>query len=221
MDAAALSKKYVGDYAEKYDRERQRRPQWMGEESAVDAVLSTLPRDAKVIDVPVGTGRFVPLYTEYGLAMTGVDTSPDMLRIADERAQQAELTAQLHSADIRDLPWPDNAFDAAVCIRLFQWFSEENVLASLKELARVSKGPVVFSMPSYMPLTGVRSAGTALRYLKQLKLRFYKWRTRSDLLVHKADAVTRLTEAAALRIRARHPIAMEKYEYAVYVAEKT
>lgn len=220
MDASALSRKYVGDCADKYDDERKGRPQWRAEEVAVDRALAMLPAGARVIDVPVGTGRFCDLYAKYGLRVTGVDTSADMLRIAERKAATAGVEAELEAADIRRLPYADGRFDAAVCIRLFQWFGTDDIVAALTELARVSRGPVIFGAPSYRPLRQALSPSGAVRYLKQLKFRFYCWRTRADHIVHEPHVIPRAAAAAGLVITHTHPIAMRKYEYAVYIAEK-
>jgi GAF domain-containing protein len=75
---------YEGDAAEHYDESRKNRTVFNWEEHIVGELLKEAPTGTRVLDVPVGTGRFIPTYVRLGLEVVGLDFSRDML---DEAAQ--------------------------------------------------------------------------------------------------------------------------------------
>lgn len=137
MGVEKVSKRrYRGKGATGYDAKREGSNKWKMEDVGVRELLP--PDVESVLDVPVGTGRFASLYSERGLTVTGLDTSPDMLREAYKKG-----LSTLRLGDIRYMPFKDGAFDVAVCIRLFAWLEPEVVQQSLKELARVARVLIV------------------------------------------------------------------------------
>ena len=72
-------------------------------------VFSHLPPGARVLDLCCGTGQLAAALTDRGFAVTGLDGSPGMLRIARRNAPAADFV--LADARAFDLP---AAFDAAV-----------------------------------------------------------------------------------------------------------
>lgn len=126
-----MSKRYRGKGATGYEARRQGKRKWILEN---EGTAFLLPDGIKtVLDVPIGTGRFHEIYEERGLIVTGVDTSPDMLKEAKKKG-----FSDLHLGDIRNMNFPSKCFDVSVCIRLFAWFEPDAVLAAMKEMARVS-----------------------------------------------------------------------------------
>lgn len=140
-----------------------------------------------------------------------------MLSIADQKAQSLDLKWSLTLGDIRQLPWPDQTFDASICIRMFQWFSAAEVITSLKELSRVSN-TVIFGAPTYMPFCNIRTVKDFKFYSLQWKLRFYKWRKSSDLHCHQVDVISSAIREAGLQLTDKFPIDSKRHEYAIYVA---
>lgn len=220
MDTEVLARKYVGDFARSYDRERAQRADWRAEHNAVEAILARRMPGDSVLDVPVGTGRFAELYAACGLRATGVDTSDEMLEIASGKGRALGLDWELRNGDIRRLPWPDNSFDVAVCIRLFQWLGGEDLTAALGELARVTRQEIVFGVPIYMPLGKLKSAEDWKRWGLQWKLRFYKWRTHSAMLCHEQHVLDRALRLADLKVIETFPIHQRRHAYAIYVVAK-
>ncbi len=71
----------------------------------------------KVLEVGVGTGIALPHYKS-GHRITGIDLSPDMLRIAEKRVAGKKLANvdAILEMDAANLAFPDQAFDVAVAM---------------------------------------------------------------------------------------------------------
>jgi len=132
MGADKSARRYRGKGATGYEAKRAGKNKWIQENIGVEELFPQGVRN--VLDVPVGTGRFFYLYKRLGVNPTGLDTSPDMLR---EARKKGMLMVKL--ADIRAIPFEDDTFDVAVCMRLFPWFEPGEVAWSLRELARVAR----------------------------------------------------------------------------------
>ena len=65
----APARHYFGGNAATYDERRAHKPKWSEETRVVETYVSRLARDASVLDVPFGTGRFALLYVAAGLAV--------------------------------------------------------------------------------------------------------------------------------------------------------
>ncbi len=127
---------YTGRKARDYDAKRDGTNKWRLEN---EAVATLLPLGAcTVLDVPVGTGRFAPLYQERGMTIVGVDVSVHMLDLA-----RAKGLADLRQGDIRDLEFANDTFDFAVCIRLANWLTPDDLACALTEMARVAHSVVI------------------------------------------------------------------------------
>lgn len=66
------------------------------------------------LEVAIGTGLNLPHYPD-DLTLTGVDLSPDMLALAQARAERLDRAVELLEADAQDLPFPNDSFDTVVC----------------------------------------------------------------------------------------------------------
>jgi ubiquinone/menaquinone biosynthesis C-methylase UbiE len=131
MGAEKVGKRYRGKGAWNYESKRAGKKKWVLENNGVEYLL---PNGIKnVLDVPVGTGRFYPSYNKRNLEITGLDTSPDMLKEAEKKG-----ITDLKLGSILDMPFEDKQFDVAVCVRLFGWFEPDEVFDAMKELARVA-----------------------------------------------------------------------------------
>lgn len=130
---------YYDGRAKNYDKRRLKQEWWHVEQREMKAMLESLPRGLKVVDIPFGTGRFVPFYDELGYTVSGLDSSSDMLAAA--RASLGALLdkCSLSVGDAADLPYKDGAFDLVVSTR----FLRDIVLfgpakGMLAEMARVT-----------------------------------------------------------------------------------
>lgn len=149
----------TGDQAVAYRDERfTRSRRWQRidrrEQAVVRNFLAGLPRGASVLDLPCGAGRLAPLAAEAGLRYTGADVALPMLALARKALGD---DASLVAADAMALPMPDGAFDALVSVRLFHRIRERQARAAmLREMARVTAGPILVTYYLRWNLRGVR-----------------------------------------------------------------
>lgn len=81
------------------------------------AEVAGLKTGMKVLDVSSGHGTQAIFYAqEYGVQVTGVDISPEMLAAARHNASQAGVEDRVAfiPGDSQDLPLPDDSFDAVI-----------------------------------------------------------------------------------------------------------
>ena len=75
--------KYRKKMAANYEAKRSKQLRWDMENKIVAAMLDTL--NGSVLDVPVGTGRFLKLYANLKMKCTGIDISEEMLTLARQK----------------------------------------------------------------------------------------------------------------------------------------
>lgn len=89
----------------------------------------------RVLEVGIGTGRNLPYYPP-GCRITGIDLSPEMLRIAERRAAQLGRDVTLLPMDAEELSFPAGAFDTVVSS--FTLCTVVDPIRALSEMARVT-----------------------------------------------------------------------------------
>lgn len=100
---------------------------------------------SKVVDVPCGYGRIMPLLQQLGFAYSWADVSSSMVayvsQLDDAAGQGGGWTASVDA-----LPFDDDSFDLTTTIRLFHHFHDPaERIAALRELRRVSREWVLVS----------------------------------------------------------------------------
>jgi SAM-dependent methyltransferase len=144
-----LQRHYEGDHAVDYERVRAGEDKWQRENQAVRELLAEggVGPTSTVLDAPVGTGRFLPLYSEIEARVVGVDLSEDMLVQSRSRlAEYPNLDASLVLGDLTRLAIDDASVDIAVCVRFMNLVDLPVARSALAELARVSGGRVIFGL---------------------------------------------------------------------------
>jgi ubiquinone/menaquinone biosynthesis C-methylase UbiE len=90
----------------------------------------------QVLEVGIGTGRNLPYYPPH-CRITGIDLSPEMLRIAEERAARLSRDVRLLPMDAQELSFPDRSFDTVVSTLTLCTIIDP--IRALVEMARVTK----------------------------------------------------------------------------------
>jgi len=98
------------------------------------AVAEVAP-GARVLDVGCGTGRWLRRYLSLGLDATGIDATPQMLRVARTRGTTASLTA----GEANHLPFRDGEFDVVSDVTVIQHIPAAQQPQALFEMTRVLK----------------------------------------------------------------------------------
>lgn len=141
-----LKNKYWGTAAKNYESGRQNSAHWRREQKVVAQLIEQtgVGSESRILDVPVGTGRFFPYYKALGCRAVGIDASPDMITQAKAKATELELdSVELKIGDITDLSLSSNSVDVSLCIRLLNWFDFSLFQQALRELRRVSSEYVI------------------------------------------------------------------------------
>jgi ubiquinone/menaquinone biosynthesis C-methylase UbiE len=134
-------------YREKHERSLLRRIASRRERSLFDRALAQAAAYGKVLDCPCGAGRLSPVLLRRAVRLVGADLSAAMLGEAHALASTVGAhRLALVRAPAEALPFPDGAFDVAVCSRLLHHLTDPGARAKvLHELARVASRWVVLS----------------------------------------------------------------------------
>ena len=102
----------------------------------VNCMQSDNPK--QILDVATGTGELaIALWKKFGVKITAVDLSQEMLNLADKKIKQLGADITIQKANAENLPFESNKFDAVSVgfgVRNF-----ENLEKGLSELRRVVK----------------------------------------------------------------------------------
>ncbi|HEU4881436.1 MAG TPA: class I SAM-dependent methyltransferase [Longimicrobium sp.] len=94
----------------------------------------------RVVDVGCGTGNLLALVMEVARRMdgyVGVDLSPQMLRVAREKASGGAVQTGFVAADVGNLPLRDGSFDTAVCASVLHYWDDATAgLTGIRRMLR-------------------------------------------------------------------------------------
>ena len=202
---------YLGRSASEYEQRRSSDPKWLAEQACVDAFLaSTSSSGVSVLDVPVGTGRFLEIYGKRGDQVTGVDISKEMLDEARDKAEALGMAGvvSLEEGSIYDLPVPDDSFRVAVCIRLLNLIDRSSVESAMSELDRVSSEWVI---------VGIRTHGTDGRLWRVARsARSLITRRQDKLTVHPENWWLDLVSGFGAKVVERRMISSSAHKFGDY-----
>lgn len=135
-----LGSPYKGKKAANYDTKRKLQRKWHDENRCISEMLADAT--GTLLDVAVGTGRFLPTYEKLKLKVTGLDISKDMLAIA---AKYHRTSAELMLGNAVALPFK-NKFDTVVCVRLLHLVDDQTMRKMLAEVCRVAGKTIVLTI---------------------------------------------------------------------------
>lgn len=145
---------FFADIAETWD---QIRPAFEHPDVQAGAVGALVPPGLELVDIGTGTGALLPLLAATGARVTAVDASEAMLTRARGLCDREGLDdVVFEKADIQDLPFADDRFDAAYCSMVLHHVARPE--QALQEMVRVVKpgGKVVVMAFTRHTLTWLR-----------------------------------------------------------------
>lgn len=135
--------KYTGSVAATYDSDRQVEAHWWKEDQFVRDYFSE-KAVARLLDLPVGTGRFFPHY-KLVKQVVGVDVSDDMLTEARRKLTSLppDTMGRLEQGDVLALRFSDREFTHALVWRLLHLIPGNLLPDAVAELCRVTAREIV------------------------------------------------------------------------------
>ncbi len=208
---------YTGAMAVKYDRVRAGGARWTREAEVIEPLLRSIPRGSSLLDVAAGTGRWLPLYKELGLAPVLIDSSQDMLDQAAAKAKALGVPARIIcDSALSPVPFPEAPH--AVVTNFFNWISLQNVETVLKKIIAARVQRILF-MISYFP----NGAGLVLSFRKNLSLGYRNfrsrmgWKEKGHYHLHTESEVRQLLDRLGLGIQAERLIVATRYKRNVMI----
>ena len=131
---------YYKDIASNYEKKRMKQAWWHVEQEQMAQLLDQLPDGMSVVDIPFGTGRFVPMYRKKGFKIAGLDASEDMILTAQNILGSDFDGIDTRVGDAASLPFKDKEFDLLVSTRFLRDIVTFSVAKEiLREFARITK----------------------------------------------------------------------------------
>lgn len=131
-----LLRRYTGASARSYEEKRRGTRRFKSEDAAFEE-LYALVKPARVLDFPVGTGRWLDFYQRKGAKVTGIDLSQDMLDVAAAKLSSTDGSVRLRHGDMLDstsFSGIQGEFDLIVSVRFLNWLSETDMKLALTHL---------------------------------------------------------------------------------------
>lgn len=118
-----------------------------------------LKPDNRLLDVACGSGNFGVRLKNSGVQWTGVDIAFNMLAAGCKASGLDQQTAHWVNANANQLPFPDDYFDAVVCLGMINFYQPEKMPMLLREMARVlaDNGKLLVTSLRLDVLTWIRS----------------------------------------------------------------
>ncbi len=106
----------------------------------------------RLLEIGFGSGIFIPELTGITEDYHGVDIHPEV-KLVGEILNNKKIKANLKKADIYSLPYPDEYFDAVVCLSVLEFIT--NLERAVSEIQRVAKpeADIILGAPILNPLT--------------------------------------------------------------------
>lgn len=128
----------------------------------------------KLLDVGVGTGYLLKAARDSGLGVSGVDISPESIKVAKEVVPSADLRV----APGENLPFENDFFDYVVCFGSLEHFLDMD--KGVTEMTRVARSDAEFMIvvpnKNYFLWRFRGEYGTKQQNLKETLMSFQEWK---------------------------------------------
>ena len=122
------------------------------ERNNIRKAFRPIPKGGTILDLPCGTGRLAEALLDDGFTIVGADISPAMLEVAKRRLARFGDRFSTLVSDVKELARSQpKSFDSALCARVLMHFPVEEQIEFLGAVARLSRGPVVFTQSLNTP----------------------------------------------------------------------
>jgi ubiquinone/menaquinone biosynthesis C-methylase UbiE len=99
-----------------------------------------LRRNARILDVGCGPGKWMNLFAEKGFTTTGIDSSPWMIRLAKKATRRNAGKLTFAVANIGKVESPSDFYDMVNCVTVLQHILDDgNWRSAIHEMVRVTK----------------------------------------------------------------------------------
>lgn len=147
-DRLQKERKFWDSFAIKYDKNRKK----SGTNEAYESLFKMFKEDiigtGKLLELATGTGLIALQLNELVPEITAIDLSPEMLKIANEKAnKQAVTNIHFFEGDICNLSFPDNSFDSVIASNVLHLLFDP--LKAMQEIKRVVKPRGKVIVPTY------------------------------------------------------------------------
>lgn len=175
-----LADYYYGRSAERYEVGRAKQEEWRKQDRAVKAALSTIDAEgpvSAVLDLPCGTGRWIPLFADQPIDYTGVDVSADMIVEARKKlTSDSKLVACFTQADVfAYLPNNPQRWDLVISTRFLQFWGTRPALTILRGLCGATTRWILVDV-SYRNMSAARELMHPSRVRHQTTKRWNRMR---------------------------------------------
>ena len=155
-DRINKERKFWDSFAKKYDKNRKK----SGTNEAYKNLFKMFKEDVaeatKLLEAATGTGLISLQLSSLVSEITAIDLSPEMLKIAKEKAKQQAITnITFDEGDICNLSFPDNSFDAVIASNVLHLLFEP--YKAMQEVRRVVKPGGTVILPTYCHGENLRS----------------------------------------------------------------
>ncbi len=139
-----------------WDAAYKKNPQQFVEPDNVCALLDKLfPKYhvKRILDLGCGNGRHLVYFEKRGYQMAGSDLSGWGLQAAKEWMHAENQVARLALADMSELPFKDDSFDAIISFRVIQHNLYADIQQTFQEMRRIlrSEGLLAIDLLKYNP----------------------------------------------------------------------
>jgi len=165
--------RYKGDTASKYDKKRAKRKKWKKEINIIKQIAYQLDPQSTIVDIPLGTGRFLQSLQEASHTVYGIDISREMLLQA--KSKDASQPVDMILGDAVTVPLKSQSVDYVLCIRLLNWVLPNTAKLILKEFRRVARKGVIVGFRTEHPMSTSEFVKLGIETILPTPTNFSRW----------------------------------------------